>query len=157
MSLFTPEVITGLISLGSGAFAGLMANNHKLLLASMEYSMNANAQGNQNSNDAAERNKGKSSFLQRAVGVMIIGVAFLTLSAIVLTWAFGSLDWIDGVKTSYIYEETRGKFLGLIGSDGTRTKVLTAEGFVIPPYIKYSVISVVNFLFGASVVKLRRV
>lgn len=155
--VFTPEIITGIISLASGAFAGLMANNQKLLLSSMEYSLTANAQGNANANDAAERNKGKSSFLQRVVGIMVVGVAFLTLSAIVLTWALGGLDWIDGVKTSYIYEEARGKFLGFIGGGGTKTKVIVAEGFVIPPYVKYSVISVVNFLFGASVVKLRRV
>lgn len=156
MSFFSPEVVTGLISLASGAFAGMMANNQKLLLASIDYSLEANAQGNDNANDARERNKGKSSFLQRSVGIIIISVAFLTLSFIVLSWMF-NVEWAQGVKTSYIYEEARGKFLGIFGSGGTRTKVLTAEGFVIPPYVKYSVISVVNFLFGASVVKLRRI
>jgi hypothetical protein len=156
MSFFTPEILTGLLSLGSGALAGMMANNQKLLLASIDYSLNANKQGNANSNDAADRNKGKASFLQRTVGIMVIGVAFLTLAGVALSWAV-DFEWIKGVQTSYIYEEARGKFLGIFGSGGTKTKVLTAEGFVIPPYVKYSVISVVNFLFGASVVKLRRI
>lgn len=155
--VFTPEILTGLISLGSGAFAGLMANNQKMLLASIDATARFSEQGNTNSNDAADRNKGGSSFLQRVCGILIIGVAFLGLLLIGLTWAFNGLDWVSGVKTSYIYEEASGKFLGLFGGGRERTKVLTAEGFVIPPYVKYSVISVTNFLFGASVVKLRRV
>lgn len=151
----SPEVITGLISLASGAFAGLMANNQKLLLASIDFSMQANSQGNANANDAAARTKQPGSFLQRVVGVIIIVVAFLGLLAIGLTWAVQA-DWLAGVKTSYIYEEASGKFLGIFGSGREKVKAMTLEGFVIPPYVKYSVISVVNFLFGASVVKLRR-
>ena len=155
--MFTPEIITGLVSLGSGAFAGLMANNQKMLLASIDATTRFSRIGNDNANDAATRNKGGSSLLQRICGIIIIGVGFLGLLIVGLTWALDGVDWLSGVKTSYIYEEASGKFLGLFGSGREKTKVLTAEGFVIPPYVKYSVISVTNFLFGASVVKLRRV
>ena len=142
-----PEIITALCSLGSGAFAGLMANNQKLLLSAIEFSKEANAQGNANSNDAAKRNSTKASFLQRAVGFTIILVAFGGL------WLSGLLE----IPVSYIYEEASGKFLGIFGSGNEKIKAITLQGFVIPPYVKYAVIAVVNFLFGASAVKLRRV
>jgi len=151
MSFFTPEVVTGLISLGSGAFAGMMANNQKLLLASLDHTMKANAQGNQNSNDAAQRNSSKASFLQRSVGLIIIGTAFLGLLAVALLYG-----WVQ-IPVNYIYEEAGSKFLGIFGSGKDKIKAMELTGFVIPPYVKYSVISVVNFLFGASVVKLRRI
>lgn len=145
MNIFTPELVTGLISLGSGAFAGLMANNQKMLLASIEATKSFNQMGNANANDAAKR-AGKS-FLQPVVGIIIILVAFLSLYLVA----------ISDIPVSYIYEEARGKFLGFIGSGQPKVKVIEAHGLVLPPYVKYSVISVVNFLFGASVVKLRRV
>ena len=56
-----------------------MANNQKMLLASIDATASFNKQGNDNSNDAAARNKGGSSFLQRVCGILIIGVAFLGL------------------------------------------------------------------------------
>jgi len=146
MSFFTPEILTGLLSLAGGAFAGMMANNQKLLLASIDFSLNSNKQGNTNSNDAGVRNAKGASFLQRTVGIIIILVAFGGLLAVAYS----------GITTNYVYEEVQGKFLGIFGSGREKVKMLTAEGFLIPPYVKYSVISVVNFLFGASVVKLRR-
>lgn len=145
MSFLTPEVVTGLVSLASGAFAGLMANNQKMLLASIDATLKFNAQGNANSNDAAQR-AGKS-FLQPVVGIMIIAVAFVALYLVA----------VQEIPVSYIYEQGRSKFLGIFGSNDPTIKVVEATGFVLPPYVKYSVISVVNFLFGASVVKLRRV
>ena len=147
---FTPEIITGLISLGSGAFAGLMANNQKMLLASIDATKEMAQIGNANANDAAKRNREISSFLQRVCGIIIVGVTFLGPLLIALAY------W-DDIPTTYIYQESRGRFLGIFGSGGEKIKSMTAEGFVIPPYFKYCVISVTNFLFGASVVKLRRV
>jgi len=145
MSFFTPEVVTGLISLASGAFAGLMANNQKMLLASIDATLKANRQGNDNANDAAQR-AGKS-LLQPIVGILVISLAFSALYFVA----------VQEIPVSYIYEQGRSKFLGIFGSNDPTVKVIEANGLVLPPYVKYSVISVVNFLFGASVVKLRRV
>ena len=145
MSFFTPEVVTGLISLASGAFAGLMANNQKMLLASIDATLKANQQGNDNANDAAQR-AGKS-LLQPIVGILVISLAFSALYFVA----------VQEIPVSYIYEQGRSKFLGIFGSNNSTVKVIEANGLVLPPYVKYSVISVVNFLFGASVVKLRRV
>lgn len=145
MSFFTPEVITGLMSLAGGALAGIVANMQKTLVTSIDAIVAANKQGNNNSNDAAKR--AGRSFLQPAVGLIIIAVAFLSLYLVA----------VQEIPVSYIYEQGRSKFLGLFGSNDPTIKVIQASGFVIPPYVKYSVISVVNFLFGASVVKLRRI
>ena len=144
MSIFTPEVVTGLISLGSGAFAGLMANNQKMLLASIDATAKLTSIGNQNSNDAAKR--AGRSFLQPVVGIIVILFAFAALYFVA----------VQEIPVSYIYEQGRSKFLGILGSDKPTVKVIEANGLVLPPYVKYSVISVINFLFGASVVKLRR-
>lgn len=147
MSIFTPEIITGLISLGSGAFSGLMANNQKMTLHAIELARFGMQEGNKNANDAAARGKSPGSFSQKFAVVTIILLAFFGL------WFAALLE----MPTTYIYEEPGRKFLGFIGSGADRIKSITAEGFVLPPYVKYSVISIVNFLFGASVVKLRRV
>ena len=140
------EAITGFVSLASGAFAGLMANNQKMLLNSVDALERVATKSNDNANAAAERSKSGSSWLQRIVGGVIILVAFVGV------WVAMFTD----VDVTYIYESFSNKFLGLFGG-GEKVKTITAKGLVIPPYFGYSVISVVNFLFGASVVKLRRV
>ena len=101
--------------------------------------------GNDNANDAAQR-AGKS-LLQPIVGILVISLAFSALYFVA----------VQEIPVSYIYEQGRSKFLGIFGSNNSTVKVIEANGLVLPPYVKYSVISVVNFLFGASVVKLRRV
>lgn len=141
------EAITGFASLAGGAFAGLMANNQKMLLNSVDALERVASKSNDNSNAAAERAKGEASWLQRIVGGVIILVAFVGV------WYAGVFKNID---ITYIYETFANKFLGLFGG-GEKVKTITAKGLVIPPYFGYAVISVVNFLFGASVVKLRRV
>lgn len=147
MDFFTPEIITGLTSLAGGAFTGMIANQQKMLLASMQHTMDVASKGNENSNDASNRSKASSSFLQPVVGITIIAVAFVGLLLVALN---------PDIPVSYLHEVRKGKFLGLFGG-GESVEVLEANGLVLPPYVKYSVISVVNFLFGASVMKLRRV
>ena len=146
-SILTPEVVTGLVSLAGGAFTGMIANQQKMLLTSMQHTLDVAKIGNEHSNAAAERAKHPASWLQRIVATIIILVSFGGL-----VYAASRTD----INVSYIFEHTSSKFLGLFGG-GEKVKVIEAQGFVIPPYVKYSVISVVNFLFGASVMKLRRV
>lgn len=147
MDFFTPDIITGLISLGGGAFTGMIANQQKMLLASMQHTLDVATKGNVNSNDAAKRNSTPASWLQRVAAFIILGVAFGGILFVAL---------FPDIPVSYLHEVQQGKFLGLFGG-GEKIKVIAADGLVIPPYVRYSVIAVVNFLFGASVMKLRRV
>lgn len=145
MSFFTPELIMSIIGLAGGAFSGLMANNQKMLLASIEATKSFAALSLEASDAAAQRNKGGASFLQRVVGILIVAIAFGGL-------VYAAQQRID---VTYLYETVTNKFLFWGGKE--KIESVTATGFVIPPYVGYSALAVVNFLFGASVVKLRRV
>ena len=97
-------------------------------------------------NAAAERNKGKASFLQRFAGVTIIGTIMFGL----FLFAF-----FGNIETAVEYTKpTRKWFFGLFQTGGN-TELLTSTGFFIPSFVKQSFFAIVGFLFGSSVGKIR--
>ena len=75
---------------------------------------------------------------------------------IVLFVAFGGLfavAFFADIPVSIVEEAPSKSFLGLFEWGGG-TKVTVASGFVIPEWFKYSVISIIHFLFGTGAAKI---
>ena len=77
----------------------------------------------------------------------------MIVALIIITISFGGLlvpQFIDGGGVSQIYDkEAWLNLFGLIKLGGGK-EVITATGFVIPDYMRYSVINIVHFLFGMA-------
>ena len=91
----------------------------------------------QSANDAEKRG---GSALRMIVALVIICVSFGGLI----------LAQHTGVGVSQIF--TKEPWLNLFGlvKLGGGKEVITATGFVLPEYVKYSVLSIVHFLFGMA-------
>jgi len=77
----------------------------------------------------------------------------MIVALIIITISFGGLlipQFIEGGGVSQIYDKKA--WLNLFGllTLGGGKDVITAHGFVIPDYMRYSVISIVHFLFGMA-------
>lgn len=143
--LETEAIITILSAVG-GWFMRQQTNNQQLLKDQMEFRMNEASLNNENQNAAAERNKGKASFLQRFAGVTIIGTIMFGL----FLFAF-----FGNIETAVEYTKpTRNWLFGLFQTGGN-TELLTSTGFFIPSFVKQSFFAIVGFLFGSSVGKIR--
>jgi len=76
----------------------------------------------------------------------------LLVAMIVMIVAFGGLIYAAYAKipvTQFIEKEPWLNLFGLIKLGGGMTAE-TATGFVVPDYVKYSVISIVHFIFGMA-------
>jgi len=79
-------------------------------------------------------------------------------ATIVLLVAFGGILWVafePTIPVSIIHETGKKSFLGIFKWGGN-LKVLQADGFVIAEWFKFSVISIVMFLFGTGAAKTQR-
>lgn len=139
--------IDAVITIGSAVVGGIvtiMGNNQKMVMAQIEAQVKLSQQDNQNANDAKERNQTPNSFLQRYAGLIIVFVGFVGL---LIAMFHGS---------PVAVEVTRPVRNFLFWTWGGQSEFITAEGFVIPDYVRYSVQSLVGYLFGASSAKLRK-
>ena len=124
------EVILSIASLVLGWYGEQKkqqaADNHALSMALKD------------SANAAEKRGG--SALRMIVALVIICVSFGGLL----------LAQHSGVGVSQIF--TKEPWLNLFGlvKLGGGKEVVTATGFVLPEYVKYSVLSIVHFLFGMA-------
>lgn len=96
-----------------------------------------------NNKIANDANKRGSPVFRMIIGITIVFVAFFGL----FIAAFSS-----NIPVSYIYETNpHHSFLfGLIKWGGTKIKTITANGFVIAPYMTNSINVIIGFLFGSS-------
>ena len=140
------EAVVTIASAVGGWLMRMQANNQQLLKDQMTYNMEASQRNNENQNAAKERNSTKASFLQRYAAIVIIG----TVMGGLLLVAFFS-----DVPTVLETTKTSKKFLFGILEFGGGTKFTEVNGFVIPAFVKQSVLAIIGFLFGSSVGKLR--
>ncbi len=137
LSSIPAETISGGIGAAMGAFITMKAQQHAMLMETLQGAIAVSKGDNNNQNDAAKRG---SPWLRAVIGIIIIVVSFGGLL----------LAMYGGYETT-VMEKTpeRSALFGLIEWGG-KLKPVSAAGFVIPPYIPASVAAVVGFLFGAA-------
>jgi len=132
------EVILGLLSLVLGAFTEhgkqKSQDTHDLLVAKFKVS-------DESANNASKRG---GAGIRMFVALIIIFVAFGGLLMVAL------IDKEIPV-TQFVDREPWFDFLGIKLGGGMKS--ISATGFVIPDYMRFSVISIVHYLFGMAAAK----
>ena len=135
LELIKDPTFTGMVGAGMGAYIRMKAQNQAMFMETMNGALQMNKEDNQNSNDAAQRS---APWLRAIIGIIIAVVAFGGL--LIAPWQ----EW-----TTTVMEHTSIKQFGPFKWGG-KLKPVTAEGFVIPPYLPSSVGLLTGFLFGAA-------
>ena len=128
------EVIVSLISLVLGWFGEQkkqqQADIHEQLMAAKD-----------SANDAAKS-------MPSGIGAVLR----MFVASIIILVAFGGLLYVsdsDKGVTQFFEKEPWLNLFGLIKLGGG-VEAISATGFVLPDYVKYSVLSIVHFLFGMA-------
>ena len=132
------EVIVGIVSLIMGAFSEHQKqkaqDQHDMLMSSFKVS-----------NDSAnEANNRGGAGIRMFVALVVIFVAFGGLLMVALLER-------DIPVTQFMDKEPWFNFLGFKFGGGPTA--ISATGFVIPDYMRFSVISIIHFLFGMAATK----
>lgn len=139
------EIITALGSAALGGFTRIISNNQQLLKDKIDGEIKIAQAKSKFFDAAAERNRGKASFLQTIVGVTI---ALCCFGGIVLVALLGIPQSVP------VVEPMKEALWGLF-SWGGKTEIVQTIGLYIPEYWHLAVTSLIGFLFGSSVTKLR--
>jgi hypothetical protein len=134
------ELIIGAMSAGGGFLMKMKAQREAYNFQLMQTALQAKQQADKAADTAAKRS---SPWLRKMVGLIVIGVAFIGTLYVAT----------KGIPVSYIYDSTTKEVLWGLFKWGGEPKVLTAFGFVWAEWFRYSVISVVHFLFGTGAAK----
>jgi hypothetical protein len=138
------EIILGIISSLGGFLmkmtAQRQADHFNLIKLGMENAKLAN----ENANSAAERS---SPVLRKIIAITIILICFGGLLLVA---------YRPDIPVSIIEPMQQKEFLWGLFKWGSPVKVITAQGFVLPEWVKFSVITVVSFLFGTGAAKVQR-
>lgn len=110
-----------------------------LLKAQRESDNNANAL----MNDAAKRG---TPWVRKFCAVFIISIAFGGLI----------LAPYLGIPVEYIKEVPKHSFLFGLFKWGEGYQLISSDGFLIPPYVRYSVMAITGFFFGPGFAKATR-
>jgi len=139
------EVITGAVSAIAGAYMRYKAQEQANMSSMVDLALKR-TQGKDDSADSAAK-RVTDSFSRRFIVLCVVAVAFLGL---VLA------SWSDGVSVSYLYEVPIKEYLFGLWTSGGGVETVTADGFVLPPYVSHSVISIIFFHFGVGAMKVRK-
>ena len=135
------EATLGIISTVGGFvmkhMAQKRANQHALLKMSIQQTRELSLSANL----AAKRS---SPWLRKFAAVTVLLVAF---GGILL------VSFFPDIPVSMPYDKTAKSFLGIFKWGGGK-EVLIANGFVIEEWFKFSVITIVHFLFGSGCAKI---
>jgi hypothetical protein len=138
-----PEAAVGLISTLGGFLMKQQAQRQADQKQLFELTLQKQEANNKSTNDAYQR---KAPYLRKLVGTIVILVAFVGI----YTVAF-----FPNIPVTIVEPEPVKSFFGLFEYGGGN-KVTIANGLVIPDWFKYSVISIVHFLFGTGAAKVSK-
>ena len=137
-----PGLLIG--SAGAGAavqiFKQLIHDQHDMAMRSMDLNIKANDAHAESADKAAKRGSGWG---RRFALVVVLSVAFIGL-------LFAA--WLGIPVAQIVEKEPVFNLFGLLKLGGGE-KVVMAEGFVLPQYVKQSVQIIIAFYFGASAAK----
>ena len=88
--------------------------------------------------------KRSSPWLRKFAAIVVLLVAFVGIFAVA---------WAPNVPVSIVQDAPQKSILWGLVKWGKATEVVVANGFVIADWFKYSVISIVFFLFGTGAAK----
>ena len=137
------EVVVGMVSAVGGFGMKLMAQRQADTTTMIKLGMERATNSSHLADEAAKRS---SPWLRKFAAITVLLVAF----GGILIVAFHK-----DVPVSIVYETARKSFLGLFHWGGNM-RVLQADGFVIADWFKFSVISIIMFLFGTGAAKTSR-
>lgn len=137
------EVVLSLAT-GVGGFLMKQAAQRQADMVSLvKLNMEVNEHADNLANSAAKRS---SPFVRKAVALFVI------VSLI------GALIWVStqpDVVVSVLEPKPQKSILWGLFTWGKTLSVTTAEGLVFPTWIKYSVLSIIGFLFGTGAAKIK--
>ena len=97
--------------------------------------------------DSQDRAARRSNpWLRKFVAVTVISVSFVGIFVIA---------FFPDIPVSIIEEVPRNSFLWGLIEWGSTFEVITADGFVLPEWVRFSVCTIVGFLFGSGFAKTR--
>lgn len=137
------EAAVGLIS----GFGGFLMKNAAQKAADQQKMMELailKQNANRESADAAA-NRG-SPFLRKFAAIVVLLVAFVGLYIVA---------FFPSIPVTILQESPSRSFFGVFEWGGG-LKATVAQGLVIPEWFKYSVISIIHFLFGTGAAKVSR-
>lgn len=137
------EVTVGMVSALGGFAMKLMAQKQADTTALIKLGMEKAAHSSQMADVASKRS---SPWLRKFAAITVLLVAF---GGILLVAFF------DSIPVSIVYEKAQRSFLGIFKWGGN-LEVIEARGFVLADWAKFSIISVIHFLFGTGAAKISR-
>ena len=135
------EVGVGIFSAVGGFAMKLMAQRQADSTALIKLGIE-NASNSSKMADAAA--KRSSPWLRKFAAITVLLVAFGGILAVA---------FVDSVPVSIVYDKAQKSILWGLIRWGDTLSVLEAQGFVIADWFKFSVISIVMFLFGTGAAK----
>ena len=138
------EVILGLVS-GIGGFLMKQAAQRQAdMVALVKLGMEKNQQASDLADAAAKRS---SPFVRKLVASFVIGITFV------------SILWVafhPEIPVSIVEPVPQKSILWGLITWGKPLTVITANGLVFPTWAKYSVITIIGFLFGTGAGKIQK-
>ena len=137
------EVTVGMVSALGGFVMKMMAQKQSDTTALIKLGMQKDSNSSALATEAAKRS---SPWLRKFAAITVLLVAF---GGILLVAFF------ETIPVSIAYETARKSFLGIFKWGGNM-RIIEAQGFVIADWFKFSVVSIVMFLFGTGAAKTQR-
>lgn len=138
------EVILSLATGVGGFMMKMMAQKHADNISLLKLGMQQRKQASDLADAAAERS---SPVLRKIIALIVILLCFGSLVVVAFR---------PEIPVSIITDKPRVSFLFGLIEWGKTYQVIVAEGLVFPSWIKYSVISIISFLFGTGAAKIGR-
>ena len=137
------EVTVGMVSALGGFAMKLMAQRQADTTALIRLGMEKAESSSKRADEAAKRS---SPWLRKFAAIVVLLVAFGGILIVA---------YEPNIPVSIIHETRQKSFLGIFKWGGN-LRVLEAMGFVIADWFKFSVISIIMFLFGTGAAKVPR-
>ena len=138
------EVVLSLATGIGGFWMKMQAQKQADFVEIAKLGMERNKQSSELADSAAQRS---SPFLRKTVAWVVVLVCF------------GGLLWVafhPDIPVSIVEPKAQKEFLWGLFRWGKTMEVTVAHGLVFPEWVKFSVISVVSFLFGTGAAKISR-
>jgi len=138
------EVTVGMVSALGGFVMKFMAQKQADTTALIKLGMEKAEHSSSMADAAAKRS---SPWLRKFAAITVLLVAF---GGILLVAFF------DAIPVSIVYEKAQKSVLWGLIKWGNPVGVLEADGFVIADWFRFSVVSIVMFLFGTGAAKVQK-
>lgn len=146
MNDFPPEVILSIVTGIGGFLMRMTAQRQSDFIDLVRIGMDQNNNHNEPTCNKREVQK-KQPILRKIIAILIIVICFGGLLAVAFR---------PDIPVSIVEPVAQKELLWGLVKWGKPLEVITANGFVFPSWIKYSVISVVSFLFGTGAAKISK-